>query len=117
MGETRNVEAPVCLRAADSACPAGNCDSSQDRFPVPRERPDVATTLGTIYVVQHDAFERLYAEHAGPLLAFLTYRTGDAVLAEDLLADTFERVLRARRRFDPRRGSQKAWLYTIALNL
>jgi RNA polymerase sigma-70 factor (ECF subfamily) len=62
-------------------------------------------------------FDRLYAEHAAPLLAFLDYRTGDRALAEDLLADTFERVLRARQRFDPRRGSEKAWLYTIALNL
>lgn len=62
-------------------------------------------------------FERLYAEQAAPLLAFLDYRTGDRVLAEDLLADTFERALRARWRFDPRRGTQKAWLYTIALNL
>jgi len=44
------------------------------------------------------------------------YRTGDRALAEDVLADTFERALRARRRFDPRRGSEKTWLYTIALN-
>lgn len=63
-----------------------------------------------------DDFERLYAEHAGPLLGFLVYRTGDRALAEDLLADTFERVLRARRRFDPRKASEKTWLYAIALN-
>jgi RNA polymerase sigma-70 factor (ECF subfamily) len=50
------------------------------------------------------------------LLAFLVYRAGDRALAEDLLADTFERVLRAKRRFDPGRGSEKTWLYTIALN-
>jgi len=62
-------------------------------------------------------FERLYAEHAEPLFAFLAYRTGDRVVAEDLLADTFERVLRARRRFDRRRGSVKTWIYSIALNL
>lgn len=62
-------------------------------------------------------FERLYAEHAEALFAFLAYRTGDRVLAEDLLADTFERVLRARRRFDRRRGSAKTWIYAIALNL
>ncbi len=62
-------------------------------------------------------FERLYAEHAGPLLAFLEYRTGDRALAEDLLADTFERVLRTRSRFDPRRAGEKTWLYSIALNL
>jgi RNA polymerase sigma-70 factor (ECF subfamily) len=61
-------------------------------------------------------FERLYDAHARQLLAFLVYRTGDRALAEDLLGDTFERVLRAKRRFDPRRGSEKTWLYTIALN-
>ena len=62
-------------------------------------------------------FERLYSAHAQGLFGFLAYRTGDRALAEDLLADTFERVLRARRRFDPRRGSRKTWVYSIALNL
>ena len=64
-----------------------------------------------------ERFERLYEDHAQPLLAFLVYRTGDRPLAEDLLAETFERVLRARRPFDPRRASEKTWLYSIALNL
>jgi RNA polymerase sigma factor (sigma-70 family) len=66
--------------------------------------------------MRDDAFERLYSEHAQALYGFLSYRTGDRVLAEDLLADTFERALRARRRFDPRKASEKTWLYTIALN-
>lgn len=65
---------------------------------------------------KHTDFERVYADHARSLMAFLIYRTGDRALAEDLLADTFERVLRTRRRFDPRRGSEKQWLYAIALN-
>ena len=64
-----------------------------------------------------EAFERLYAEHAQPLYAFLSYRTGNRALAEDLLADTFERALRARWRFDRRKASEKTWLYSIALNL
>jgi RNA polymerase sigma-70 factor (ECF subfamily) len=62
-------------------------------------------------------FERLYAEHAQRLFGFLAYRTGDRALAEDVLADTFERVLRARRGFDRRRGSERTWLYAIALNV
>lgn len=62
-------------------------------------------------------FESLYAEHAAGLFSFLAYRTGDRVLAEDLVADTFERVLRSRRRFDPRKGSEKTWVYSIAMNL
>src|SRR5918997_4820256 len=61
-------------------------------------------------------FDRVYAEHAQALFAFLVYRTGDRGLAEDLLADTFEAALRARARFDRRRGSERTWLTTIALN-
>lgn len=67
--------------------------------------------------MRRDDFERLYAEHAQALFGFLAYRTGDRGLAEDLLADTFERAFRARRRFDSRRASESTWLYTIALNL
>src|SRR3954468_24674379 len=63
-----------------------------------------------------DAFERLYEAHSQQLLWFLEYRTGDRGVAEDLLADTFEKVLRARTGFDPRRGAEKSWLYSIALN-
>jgi len=66
--------------------------------------------------MRDDRFEQLYAEHAQALFGFLSYRTGDRVLAEDLLADTFERALRARRRYDPRKASEKTWLYAIALN-
>jgi RNA polymerase sigma factor (sigma-70 family) len=62
-------------------------------------------------------FECLYAEHAEALFAFLAYRTGDRVLAEDLLADTFEHALRARRRYDRPRARVKTWIYSIALNL
>jgi RNA polymerase sigma factor (sigma-70 family) len=61
-------------------------------------------------------FERLYAEHADEMFGFLSYRTGDRALAEDLLADVFERAMRARRLFDRGRGTEKAWLYTIAVN-
>lgn len=66
--------------------------------------------------MRDEDFERLYAEHARPLLGFLVQRTGNRAFAEDLLADTFERVLRARWRFNPRKGSEKTWIYTIALN-
>ena len=66
--------------------------------------------------MRDERFERLYEEHASALFGFLMYRTGDRSLSEDLLADTFERVLRARRRFDPRQGSEKTWIYSIALN-
>jgi RNA polymerase sigma-70 factor (ECF subfamily) len=64
-----------------------------------------------------DTFEVLFEEHAERLFAFLAYRTGNRALAEDLLSETFERVLRSHKRFDPRLGSERRWIYTIALNL
>jgi RNA polymerase sigma factor (sigma-70 family) len=65
--------------------------------------------------LKDDEFERLYSAEAQGLFAFLAYRTGDRVLAEDLLADAFERALRGR--YNPRKGSAKTWLYAIALNV
>jgi RNA polymerase sigma factor (sigma-70 family) len=67
-------------------------------------------------MLKTEQFERLYADHAASLFSFLAYRTGDRGLAEDLLADTFERALRGRRGFDRRKASEKTWLYSIALN-
>jgi RNA polymerase sigma-70 factor, ECF subfamily len=66
--------------------------------------------------MRDDRFQRLYAEHAEALFGFLSYRTGDRVLAADLLAEAFERVLHARRRFNPLKASEKTWLYAIALD-
>jgi RNA polymerase sigma-70 factor (ECF subfamily) len=62
-----------------------------------------------------EIFDRLYSEHAAGLLGFLTYQTGDRTLAEDIVADTFERVLRSRSGWRGQSG-EKTWLYTIAMN-
>jgi RNA polymerase sigma-70 factor (ECF subfamily) len=67
--------------------------------------------------MERKEFERLYEEHAQPLYAFLVYRTRDQQLAEDVLADTFVRVLRTGWPFDRRKASQKTWVYSIALNI
>lgn len=83
--------------------PPARTASKETALPALRTRPD--------------SFERLFEEHAERLFSFLAYRTGNRALAEDLLSETFERVLRSRQRFDPRRGSERRWIYTIALNL
>ena len=62
-----------------------------------------------------EAFDRLYSEHAAGLLGFLTYQTGDRALAEDIVADTFERVLTSRSGWRGR-SNEKTWLYAIAMN-
>ena len=67
--------------------------------------------------MRDEDFEQLYAEEAQGLYGYLAYRTGDRMLAQDLLADVFERALRARGRYDKRKGSARTWLYAIAGNL
>jgi RNA polymerase sigma-70 factor, ECF subfamily len=67
--------------------------------------------------MRDEDFERLYEVHAQPLFGFLVYRTGDRALAEDVLADTFERALRSRRQYNEQKASKKTWIYAIALNV
>ncbi len=62
-------------------------------------------------------FARVYEDNVWRVYAVVAYRVEDPQLAEDLTQATFERALRAWSRFDPRRGSESAWLLTIARNL
>ena len=54
----------------------------------------------------------------GPLIrrvyAYVAYRVGDGPEAEDVTSETFERGLRYRESYDPRRGEPVAWLIGIA---
>lgn len=60
------------------------------------------------------AFATIAEESLDDVYGYLLYLTKDSTLAEDLTSDTFERALRRWRRFDPRRGSPRAWLLAIA---
>jgi RNA polymerase sigma-70 factor (ECF subfamily) len=48
------------------------------------------------------------------VFGYLLYLTRDRALAEDLTGETFETALRRWRRFDPGRGTPRAWLLAIA---
>ena len=48
------------------------------------------------------------------VFGYLLYLTKDRSLAEDLTGETFEAAFRRWRRFDPRRGTARAWLLAIA---
>jgi RNA polymerase sigma-70 factor (ECF subfamily) len=45
---------------------------------------------------------------------YLLFLTGNRAVAEDLTGETFEKAFRSWRRFDPRRGTPRAWLCRIA---
>jgi RNA polymerase sigma-70 factor, ECF subfamily len=46
--------------------------------------------------------------------AYVAYRVGDRSEAEDITSETFERALRYRDGYDPRKGEPIAWLLGIA---
>jgi len=46
--------------------------------------------------------------------AYVAYRIGDGPDAEDLTSETFERALRYKNSYDPRKGEPVAWLIGIA---
>jgi RNA polymerase sigma-70 factor (ECF subfamily) len=60
------------------------------------------------------SFATTAEEHLDDVYAYLVYLTRDRSLAEDLVADTFEKALRSWRRFDACRGSARTWLCQIA---
>ena len=59
-------------------------------------------------------FATVCEENLDGVFGYLLYLTGNRTVAEDLAAETFERALRRFRRYDPRRGTARAWLLTLA---
>jgi RNA polymerase sigma-70 factor, ECF subfamily len=62
------------------------------------------------------SFEALYDSSRDDVYAYAAGLLRDHVAAEDVTATAFERAYRKRSRFDPRRGSPRAWLFGIARN-
>lgn len=62
------------------------------------------------------ALETLFGRYRAPLFGFLLRRCRDEAAAEDLIQETWLRVVRSRDRYDPRRRFT-TWLFQIANNL
>ena len=60
------------------------------------------------------SFEALYRETFDDLFAYAATLLRDRGAAEDVVAASFERAYRRLRTYDPRRGSQRQWLFGIA---
>jgi RNA polymerase sigma factor (sigma-70 family) len=61
-------------------------------------------------------FDALYRETASDLFAYVFALLRDRAAAEDVTAQTFERAYRRQSAFDPRKGTQRAWLFAIGRN-
>ncbi|MDQ3136099.1 MAG: sigma-70 family RNA polymerase sigma factor [Gemmatimonadota bacterium] len=58
-----------------------------------------------------------YGAHGSAVYNYFRFHTPQADVAEDLTAETFLKVVRAAERFDPLKGSAKAWILTVARNV
>jgi RNA polymerase sigma-70 factor (ECF subfamily) len=54
-----------------------------------------------------------YSAHAGEMYGFAVRSLNDPALAEEAVQETFVRAWRFNDRFDPDRGSVRAWLFAI----
>ena len=60
------------------------------------------------------SFAAVAEELLDDVYGYLLYMTKNWALAEDLTSETFEIALRRWKRFDPLRGTHRAWLLAIA---
>jgi RNA polymerase sigma factor (sigma-70 family) len=61
-------------------------------------------------------FDALYRETASDVFAYVMALLRDRPAAEDVTATAFERAYRRQSGFDPKRGTQRAWVFGIARN-
>ena len=61
-------------------------------------------------------FEALYRSCRDDVYGYVATMVRDAATAEDVVATAFERAYRRHRQYDPRRGTQRAWVFGIARN-
>jgi RNA polymerase sigma-70 factor (ECF subfamily) len=64
-----------------------------------------------------DEFEQVYLRNVEVLMGYFARRCRDPHTVADLTSETFVRAMGGFAGFDPRRGSDRAWLFGIAANV
>jgi RNA polymerase sigma-70 factor (ECF subfamily) len=75
-----------------------------------------SVALGAPPTTLTTSFDALYRATAAEIYAYVATLVRDRATAEDVTAQAFEKAYRRRSSFSARRGSQRAWLFTIARN-
>jgi len=64
-----------------------------------------------------EQFEQLYLRNVDVLMGYFARRCRDPHTVADLTSETFVRAMDSFARFDPRRGSDRAWVFGIAAHV
>jgi RNA polymerase sigma-70 factor, ECF subfamily len=80
--------------------------------------PERPTLADPVVPTQVEALCReWYDAHGSAVYNYFRFHVAQAEVAEDLTAETFLKVVRAADRFDPVKGTPKAWILTVARNV
>jgi RNA polymerase sigma-70 factor (ECF subfamily) len=91
-------------------------------YPRVMDRPvDRSVGVGTVMELSTSEpttarFDALYRETASDVFAYVMTLLRERSAAEDVTAQTFERAYRRQSSFNPKKGTQRAWLFGIARN-
>ncbi len=82
--------------------------------PQPEHDPDLVALLARVARGDHQAFETVYGELAGPVYGVVRQVLRDPAQSEEVAREVLLEIWRTAPRFDPARGSAAAWALTIA---